>query len=434
MEAPATARPGFVGMPREIVEHIADFTNRLGDLASWSSAVGVVVTTQAQLGSLVEAVPIERLLAAGAPVCVLCRRAREPLCDHHLRRAVVGGHVDVDVDTKALELIHDAAIRHLGRCHCGRAAKHAIKSDDARLATWLHQHRDDAGLACDEAHNIVRHIKLDRLVWQGKWALARWLLATRPATPDTERLRKGQIVAAARAGRLGVTASAHANGIYPCLLRALAVAARCGRTDMLLWALGDAVDGVEPVQQAPVASWHGTQVAYSAARVSALDAIHAITSKRLLSAALTPGVARCAFCRGAPVGLIVDLNRNGTVAFSSWDPLETAIQYRDIHELKVLLTAGAPYKKDTIMRAALARPRHDILAYLCKECGPGGLQSAVDALCGLSYKCLVNNIIWVRDHIGAVCVADALASCKVDQLCWCRSCRRCCARCAPHLQ
>ncbi|WBR14631.1 hypothetical protein pkur_cds_457 [Pandoravirus kuranda] len=340
MEAPATARPGFVGMPREIVEHIADFTNRLGDLASWPcrSSASWLLARQFVCFAGEPASPFA-ITTCAAPWSGAMSMSSY---DSPTRETLASTSTKIGrrllLYTKALELIHDAAIRHLGRCHCGRAAKHAIKSDDARLATWLHQHRDDAGLACDEAHNIVRHIKLDRLVWQGKWALARWLLATRPATPDTERLRKGQIVAAARAGRLGVTASAHANGIYPCLLRALAVAARCGRTDMLLWALGDAVDGVEPVQQAPVASWHGTQVAYSAARVSALDAIHAITSKRLLSAALTPGVARCAFCRGAPVGLIVDLNRNGTVAFSSWDPLETAIQYRDIHELKVLLT------------------------------------------------------------------------------------------------
>ncbi|AVK77144.1 hypothetical protein pmac_cds_456 [Pandoravirus macleodensis] len=491
MEAPAAVRPGFVDMPCEIVEHIVGSINRLGDFARWSSAVGAVVTTQARAAPLIEAVQIERLLAAGAPLHLLCRRGREPLCDHHLRCAVVGGRADVVLwlveegntsvkvyeigrrmllciaaacelaahemlqtllarrisqtrdrcpwfydhaarcalqagDIKALALIHDAAIRHLGRCQCGRAVKHAIKTDNAALAAWLHDRRDDTGLASDEAHNIVRHLKLDRLIWQGKWALARWLLAMRPAIPDAERLRKGQIIAAARAGRLDVIAFAHANGLYLCPLRALVVAARCGRINILSWALGDTIDGVEPAPQAPIASWCAAHVAYSAAERGRFDVIAWMASRADTCTAITSGVARCAFCRGAPVDLIIDLDRNGTVPFPQWDPLETAIKYRGIHELKVLLTAGALYKKGVIMQAALARPRHDILTYLCKECGPDGLQGAVDVFCGLSSKCLAN-ILWMRDYIGAVCVADALASCKVGQSCRCRSCRRCCA-------
>ncbi|AGO84382.1 hypothetical protein psal_cds_542 [Pandoravirus salinus] len=488
MAASSTTHTGLVDMPCEIVEHIVGFIDRPDDLARWSSAVGVVATAQAQMELLVEAVPIDRLLSAGAPLHTVCRRPREPFCDRHLRCAMVGGRADVVMwlvdegnsnvnvyeigrrmllciaaacesgahkmlqtllaqridltcdrspwfydhatrcaleagDKDALALIHDAAIRHLGRCQCGRAAKHAIKTDDAALAAWLYQHRDDVGLTCDEAHNIVHHVRLDQLVYQGKLALARWLLTARPAVPDAERLRKGQIVAAARAGRLDIVAFAHVNGLYRCPLRALVVAARCGRTDILSWALGDAIDRVEPAPQAPITSWCGAHVAYSAAERRRFDVIAWMASRADTRAAIMPSVARCAFCRGAPVDLMIDFDRNGTAPFSQWDPLETAIKYRGTHELKVLLTARALYKKGVIMQAALARPRHDILAYLCKECGPDGLQGAVDVFCGLSSKCLAN-ILWMRDYIGAVCVADALASCKVDRSCCCRSCRR----------
>jgi hypothetical protein len=331
------------------------------------------------------------------------------------RAAASRGH------TEALALVHRDSIRRLGHCHCDATVlEHVIDLDAGRMAAWLHNHRTIVESTGGTAHNIITNVRIDRLVAQHKLSLARWLVDVRPHTPDDERIADGVSIAAAEYGHVDMVSFLHVSGLCPCPIRALLAAAGRGKIDVLSWALGDPVSGVDRVRDGPIASWDASRIAYHAAKKKRADILLWMMSRSDTRAAITPGVARCALTWGIDTDIIIDMHQRGLAPFHRWDPLSMAVRYCDLARIKAITDAGAPYD-DQAMRIAIARRPPDFVAHLCHVYGTDRLQEAVDAVCGWDIK--NTGVLWIRDNVPSVCLAQILACESADRRCLCQTCR-----------
>ncbi|AGO84348.2 hypothetical protein psal_cds_523 [Pandoravirus salinus] len=322
---------------------------------------------------------------------------------------------------EALALIHRASIRHSGHCHCDAdVLEHVINLDAGHVAAWLHNQRNIVGSADGAAHDIASRVRIDHLVNQGKLSLARWLVDVRPHTPDDERIADGVTIAAAEYGHVDMVSFLHVSGLCACPIRALLAAAAHGKINVLCWALGDRVADADFVIDAPIASWDPSRVAYHAAKKKRADVLSWMMSRPDTHAAITPGVARCALTWGVETDTVVDMHRRGLAPFHRWDPLAMAVRYRGLGEVNAIAAAGAPYD-DQAIRVAVARRPPDVVAHLCHVYGTSRLQDAVDAVCGWDIK--DTGVLWVRDNVPSVCIAQILACENTDRRCLCQTCQ-----------
>nr|UMO79831.1 hypothetical protein [Pandoravirus aubagnensis] len=322
---------------------------------------------------------------------------------------------------EALALIHRASIRRFGHCHCdANVLEQVVDLDAGRMAAWLHNHRNIVGSTDGAAHDIAARVRIDHLVNQGKLSLARWLVDVRPHTPDDERIADGVLMDAAEAGRVDTVSFVHVAGLCACPIRALLAAAARGKINVLCWALGDPVAGADRATNAPIASWDPVRIAYYAAKRKRVDVLSWMLSRPDTHAAITPGVARCALRYGADIDIIRDMHQRGSAPFHRWDPLATAVRYCDLDRVQAIVAAGAPYDEQA-MRIAIAQCPPDFVAYLCGAYGTDRLQDAVDAVCGWDIK--DTGVLWIRDSVPSVCVAQILACENTDRRCQCQACQ-----------
>ncbi|AVK76111.1 hypothetical protein pneo_cds_504 [Pandoravirus neocaledonia] len=328
--------------------------------------------------------------------------------------AARGGHLDT------LALVHRASVQRFGCCHCdGVVMNQVLDLDAGHMAVWLHNHRAVFGTTHGVAHDIAKHLMVDILVNEYKLSLARWLIDVRPRTPEHERIADGISISAAEYGRADMVSFLHVTGLCACPIRALLAAAARGKINVLCWALGDPVAGADRVMNAPIASWDPSRVAYHAAKKKRADVLSWMLSRPDTHAAITTGVARCALRYGVDVDIVKDMHHRGLASFHRWDPLATVVRYGDLERIKAIIDAGAPYDAQAMCDAIAHRPA-DVVACLCGAYGTKCLQDAVDAVCGWDIK--DRGVLWIRDNVRSVCVAQTLACENVDSGCLCRNC------------
>lgn len=252
------------------------------------------------------------------------------------------------------------------------------------------------------------------------------------ASPVGARL----IVDAAEAGNVDAVAIAHAMRLYVCDSGIISTAAAKGQLAVVAWAAGALQtphDGDRPPDR-PIAAWHTGAAAYGAVQGDQRDVLAWLLARPDAEAVVTVGVARMAVACGR-LRLMEDIHAVYPRHFDRWRPLDTALAHHDLVPVaKTLVEWGAQPDSGTYAQA-LVHGRQRALAYLCAHCDTKGLQGAVDAVTGLALRS-TSALVWVRQNMRAVCVAEARAAtmamlgdrdrARLNELaaaeCWCARC------------
>ncbi|WBR14842.1 Sam maturase domain-containing protein [Pandoravirus kuranda] len=206
------------------------------------------------------------------------------------------------------------------------------------------------------------------------------------------------IFKAARSGRVRSLAIAHTRGLARLTPSVLGAAANAGQLDVLRWAAGESVPGVEaclvPTARLP---WDDPVVAWSAAERADFG------STAVLGWLAAQPAARCHFnvmmarallARGR-LGAVLWMHDAGIVSLSDWESLEIAIK-GGLTCLADVVERGAPCSPRVMATALMHSPGSSAIALLCERFGYDDLYEALRT----HVRAVDNDAIrWVRDNV-----------------------------------
>lgn len=297
-------------------------------------------------------------------------------------------------------------VAHGGRCRCPyyySDCPHMGLGGDLVAIRHLNE------VGCKGVETFDR-TSIEKAIAAGEVSRARALIAVLPvATVD-----KRAVVEAAEAGRVGAVAFAHVSKLCPCDGDVLAAAAAKGKINVLKWAAGECNtqhDADRPPGD-PVAAWRTSAAAHGAVYGNQRDVLAWLLQRPDAETTVTVGVARMAVTCGRSA-LIEAIHAAHPARFDGWRPLDAALAHHDfVPVVQTLSDYGARPNSSTFVQA-LVHGRHNALAHLCACFGTEGLQEAVDAVVGLGLRS-TSALVWVRDNVRSVCVAEARAAAIVS--------------------
>lgn len=212
---------------------------------------------------------------------------------------------------------------------------------------------------------------------------------------------------AAVRGHVRALAIAHARGFAPFTAALLAAAAAEGHLDILRWAAGETVSGVEPcfapLERLP---WDDPMVTWYAAgqlvpNMGVLDWLAARPETRRHFDVV---MAQTLVARGCSLAALW-MHDSGLVPVSSWDSLEAEIQ-AGAHSIEAFIDRGAACSP-RVMAAALMASGRDTgpIALLCQRYGHADLRGAIRLHVHAADTAAIR---WVHDNVPEVSVAHIL--------------------------
>nr|UMO80168.1 hypothetical protein [Pandoravirus aubagnensis] len=202
---------------------------------------------------------------------------------------------------------------------------------------------------------------------------------------------------AAQEGHVRALAIAHARGFASMTADVLSAAATMGKLDVLRWAAGEVVPGVEsrfsPLMRLP---WHDRIVAWSAAEAHGVNTtvVDWLAAQPETRRHFDAVMARTMLARNRPA-VALWMRDAGLASLSDWESLETAIT-GGVTCLDAMIDRGAVCSPRAMAAALMHAPNADAVALLCKRCGYDSLYEALQ-----THVHAIDNeaIRWVRDNV-----------------------------------
>ncbi|WBR14841.1 hypothetical protein pkur_cds_667 [Pandoravirus kuranda] len=195
------------------------------------------------------------------------------------------------------------------------------------------------------------------------------------------------LASAARRGHLRALAIAHARGFAPITATMLGLAASSGRLDVLRWAAGETVPGIEthlaPTEPLP---WDAQEVVWMAARPSDpnVDVLQWLADRPETRVHFDTLMARTLIAYGRHRATLW-MHDAGLVSLASWDSLETAVGARSRPDvLAKIIDRGVACSPLAMAMALNDSMDGCVVALLCERYGHADLAEAVHLYgCGL---------------------------------------------------
>nr|UDO47175.1 hypothetical protein [Pandoravirus massiliensis] len=222
------------------------------------------------------------------------------------------------------------------------------------------------------------------------------------------------LVHAAQKGHVRALAIAHTRGFVSLTANVLGAAAAAGKLNVLRWAAGETVPGVESRFAPPTRlPWDDRVVTWSAALwagvdVTVLDWLLARPETRPHFDAV---MARTMLVQNRPT-VAFWMHDVGVVSLADWESLEAAI-IAGVKCLNGMLDRGAACSPRAIAAALMHSHNADAIDLLCKRCGYDNLYEALR----MHVHAVDNEAIhWVRDNVPGVDVTPIIEAAQAHAL------------------
>ncbi|AJF97227.1 hypothetical protein TW95_gp0493 [Pandoravirus inopinatum] len=278
----------------------------------------------------------------------------------------------------------------------------AVAGDQRHVLDWMHAVGCQA-FACT-TEQLARAISAgnDRLVDAITRTLVDEARAEGQDVSDTQSntslLCAGALIEAAQNGHVRTLAIAHARGFVRLTADVMGAAARAGHLDVLRWAAGETVSGVEacfaPTTRLP---WDDPVVAWSAAECADLGStavVDWLVARPETRHHFTGVMARTMLARNRPA-IVLWMHDTGILSLSDWEGLEIAIK-SGLTCLGDMIDRGAVCSSRTMAAALMHSPNADAIALLCERFGYDDLYEALQMHVHATDNAALR---WVRDNV-----------------------------------
>ncbi|QBZ81439.1 CBP CCPA superfamily incomplete domain containing protein [Pandoravirus celtis] len=323
--------------------------------------------------------------------------------------------------------VHDRMTRsrpsRVSTCHCPKqVGEAAIEGAQYAILQWMHAARCSAS-PCNMA-SLARAIKEgdDKLVDVISDALVSGAhdpdREDQASTDQRQRDNAGTdmkhaLASAARRGHLRALAIAHVRGFAPITTKLLGLAASSGRLDILRWAAGETVPGIEAHLAPPTnLPWDARKVVYAAARPDNPDVgvLQWLADRPETRVHFDVFMARTLIAYGCHRAVLW-MHDAGLVSLASWDSVWTAVRARlEPAVLCEIIDRGAACSALAMATALEDFVDDRIVALLCERYGHADLAEAVRLHV---YACDGMAVRWVRDNVPNVSVDHIIEVAKI---------------------
>ncbi|AVK76330.1 hypothetical protein pneo_cds_723 [Pandoravirus neocaledonia] len=216
---------------------------------------------------------------------------------------------------------------------------------------------------------------------------------------------------AARRGHTQSLAIVHARGLARLTANVLGAAANAGQLDVLRWAAGESVPGVEaclaPTTRLP---WDDPVVAWCAAERADLGStavVDWLAARPETRRHFNVMMARTLLGRGR-IDIVLWMHDAGIVPVSDWESLEIAVK-KGLTRLADMIDRGAACSPRVMAAALMHSPDASAIALLCDRFGYDDLYEALRT----HVRAVDNEAIgWVRDNVPDACVEHIIKAGK----------------------